>query len=193
MLALQEPGPDQVTEELIAACKVLFIDHTVSNASIRAAEIARSLGIPVVADIEPGQTPRRAEIINAADHLIIGVNLASQLTGETNPAAMTAALASRDRACTVVTAGDQGCWYAEADRPVQHFPAFPIHAVDTTGCGDVFHGAYAAALSRGEPIRRAIRVATAAAGLKATQPGGQPGIPSLAVIEQFLQDHPEGQ
>ena len=190
---LREPTPDQVTEELVAACKVLFIDHTVVNASIRAARFARSLGIPVVADIEPGDTPRLAELIAAADHLIIGENLASQLTGETHPAGMTAALATPERACSVVTAGDQGCWYAVANGHVQHFPAFPIAAVDTTGCGDVFHGAYAASLSRGESIPRAIRVATAAAGLKATQPGGQPGIPSLAVIEQFLYDHPEGQ
>jgi sugar/nucleoside kinase (ribokinase family) len=95
--------------------------------------------------------------------------------------------------CSVVTAGDQGCWYALANGAVQHFPAFPIHAVDTTGCGDVFHGVYAAALSRGESIPHAIQLATAAAGLKATQPGGQPGIPSRATIDQFLHDHGVGQ
>lgn len=186
----QEPGPDLVSEELIASCKVLFVDHTIMAAGMRAARIARSLGIPVVADIEPDSDPRIPELADVVDHLIIGVELAGRLTGKADPEAMVAALSRRGRACSVVTAGDQGCWYTEKGSAVQHFPAFPIHAVDTTGCGDVFHGAYAAALSRGEPVPRAIQLATAAAGLKATQPGGQPGIPNLEATERFLRERP---
>jgi sulfofructose kinase len=185
----KEPDSDQVSEALISACKVLFVDHTVIAAALRATLIAHRLGIPVVADIEPGFDPRIPEFAAQVDHLIIGVELAGRLTGQSNPEAMVSTLAKIGRTCTVVTAGDQGCWYLEGAGSIQHFPAFPIQAVDTTGCGDVFHGAYAAALSRGETISRAIRVATAAAGLKATRPGGQPGIPDLENTLRFLQEH----
>jgi sugar/nucleoside kinase (ribokinase family) len=69
---------------------------------------------------------------------------------------------------------------------VAHQPAFPVAVVDTTGCGDVFHGAYAAGLVRGLGVMERVRLAAAAAALKATRPGGQAGAPTLAEVEQFL-------
>ena len=71
---------------------------------------------------------------------------------------------------------------------MQHFPAFPVEPVDTTGCGDVFHGAYAACLAWGYETRAAIAVATATAAFKATQPGGRKGIPDLATVKRFLEE-----
>jgi len=61
--------------------------------------------------------------------------------------------------------------------------------VDTTGCGDVFHGAYAAALARGLEVAASTRFASAAAALKATKYGGQAGIPTRAAVEAFLKEH----
>jgi ribokinase len=108
------------------------------------------------------------------------------VTGEREPAAMVRALSRRERACTVVTAGEQGCWYAEGSAEVSHCPALKVAAVDTTGCGDVFHGAYAAWIARGESVPAAVTAATTTAGFKATQPGGRTGIPARAVIEMYL-------
>jgi hypothetical protein len=90
----------------------------------------------------------------------------------------------------VVTGGDRGCWYAEGAGAVHHVPAFEVAVVDTTGCGDVFHGAYAACIARGEPVRQAIRVAAAAAALKATRPGGRAGIPTRPAVDAFLAARP---
>jgi sugar/nucleoside kinase (ribokinase family) len=61
-----------------------------------------------------------------------------------------------------------------------------VAAVDTTGCGDVFHGAYAAALVRGMGVEERVRFAAAAAALKATRRGGQAGAPTLEEVETFL-------
>ena len=69
---------------------------------------------------------------------------------------------------------------------VLHQPAFRVETVDTTGCGDVFHGAYAAALREGRPIADRLRFAAAVAALKATRVGGQKGIPSREEVEAFL-------
>jgi len=61
-----------------------------------------------------------------------------------------------------------------------------VDVVDTTGCGDVFHGAYAAALAEGRDLADRVGFASAAAALKATRAGGQAGIPPRTVVETFL-------
>jgi sugar/nucleoside kinase (ribokinase family) len=92
----------------------------------------------------------------------------------------------------VITWGVQGCWYIGADEPqaVRHQPAFPVQVMDTTGCGDVFHGVYAAGLAQGMALPERVRWASAAAALKATRPGGQLGIPIRAAVNDFLKEHP---
>ncbi len=186
-----EPDPVRITPELLA-CRVLFVDHTVIGAAIRAAELAHARGIPVVADIESDRNPRLPDLIRQIDHLILGIQLASRMTGESDPAAAVRALTRPNRACSVVTAGEKGCWYAARGGAVCHFPAFQVQVVDTTGCGDVFHGAYAASIAQGESADRAIQIATAAAGIKATQPGGRQGIPDLPTIKRFLEENKRG-
>jgi sulfofructose kinase len=131
--------------------------------------------------------PGAEELLCEVDHLIVGIALAAQVTGETRPERMVRAL-SDGRACCAITAGDRGCWYAERGAEVRHVPAHRVSVVDTTGCGDVFHGAYAACIAQGERVGRAIEVATAAAALKATVPGGRAGIPDRPTVERFLRE-----
>ena len=183
-----EPEPEKITSDLVGNCRVLFVDQTVIETALRATELARAHGIPVVGDVEWDSDPRLPDLMRQVDHLIVGAQLAGRVTGESEPTAMVRALYKPNRACCVVTAGDRGCWYSERGGKVRHFPAFQVQAVDTTGCGDVFHGAYAASIVRGESISRAIQMATVAAGIKATQPGGRSGIPDLSTIERFLND-----
>ncbi|MCD6289104.1 MAG: hypothetical protein J7M34_01280 [Anaerolineae bacterium] len=184
---VQRP-PEAMTEELIESCRVLFVDHTNVPGGLRAVEIAHGLGIPVVADIEFMREPGVEKLLDRVDHLIIGVELAEEITGRADPAAAVKALASPSRACCVVTAGERGCWYAERDGEARHFPAFRVETVDTTGCGDVFHGAYAAWIAQGGDVPEAIRVASAAAALKAMHPGGRSGIPGRMAVLQFLEE-----
>ena len=100
-------------------------------------------------------------------------------------------LGNPQRACCVVTDGDRGCWYAEYGGKMIHYPAFQVPVIDTTGCGDVFHGAYAASLARREPVSLAIKMATAAAAIKLGFPGGRLGIPNLECVRQFLMEQHE--
>lgn len=180
------PPPELASAEVIAACRVLFVDHTVAAFALAAVPLARQLGIPVVADLER-VTPEVSALLPLVDHLVVGERFAAQVTGEAEPAAMVRGLLLPGRAAVVVTVGEQGCWYAGPDGAVCHQPALRVEAVDTTGCGDVFHGAYAAMLARGAPLARAVLVATVAAALKATQPGGRSGIPDEETVERWLQ------
>lgn len=79
----------------------------------------------------------------------------------------------------VVTEGEEGSWCA-SDEGSFHVPAYPTKSVvDTTGAGDVFHGGFLYARSRGWELERALRLASASASLKCRALGGRAGIPTL--------------
>ena len=185
---VKEPQLEEITSDLLARCRVVFLDHYALETGPRIIDLAQAQAIPVVGDIEAVRDDRVPELMRRIDHLIVGTALAGEVTGESDPAAMVRGLSGPDRACCVVTAGEHGSWYSERGGEVLHVPAFPVPVVDTTGCGDVFHGAYAACLAWGYPVHKAIQVATAAAGLKATQPGGRSGIPDLPTVQRFLEE-----
>ncbi len=195
MDGFQTTGPDWPDEDAIRSAGVLFVDHLAEEEAIRAAQIARAAGIPVVADLESDQGPRFSELLALVDHLIVSWSFAERLTGASDPAAAARALAASGHRAVVVTRGDKGCWYLGSEEPhvPRHRPAFEVDVVDTTGCGDVFHGAYAAGLVEGLDLAARVRLASAAAALKATQAGGQAGIPRRAAVEQFLKERAEGE
>lgn len=180
--------PDLPEPELIRSSRVLLIDHHGLEGTLRAVRIARASGVHIVADFERNPGPPFEEILALVDHLILSERFARELTGQSDPASSAARLWTPGRKAVVVTCGSAGCWLrfeTRDDRP-RHHPAFPVNVVDTTGCGDVFHGAYAAGLAEGKNIEECIRLASAAAALKATRYGGQDGIPRREAVEAFL-------
>ncbi|MGQ9575789.1 MAG: carbohydrate kinase family protein [Thermoguttaceae bacterium] len=182
------PAPGWPDEPIIRACRVLLVDHIGVPEMTRAARVARQAGIPVVADLESDADPGFEALLALVDHLIVSRTFAARLTGKDDPAQAAGSLRIPQRQVAVVTCGAEGCWYVAAEAPEQpqHQPAFPVEVVDTTGCGDVFHGAYASGLARGLGVAERIELATAAAALKATRPGGQAGIPTRPAVEAFL-------
>jgi ribokinase len=175
--------------DVIRSARVLYVDHFGIEGMSWAARIARAAGVAVVADFEVADFPGFAELLALVDHLIISLSFARQLTGEAQPDAAAKKLWNSARQAVVLTDGAAGCWSLTAEEPgaVRHLRAFPVDAVDTTGCGDVFHGAYAAALVSGRKLGDCIRFAAAAAAIKATRRGGQSGIPTRPVVDAFLQ------
>jgi sugar/nucleoside kinase (ribokinase family) len=182
--------PKRPAKELILRARVLLVDRFGIPGMIRAAKIARAAGIPVVADFESSHLPRFAELLALSDHLIVSHGFAAKLTGVKSPAATAERLWRPNRSVVVVTCGADGCWFVDGpNQKAQHLPAFRVKAIDTTGCGDVFHGAYAFALARGLPLRERLRLASAASAIKATRHGGQAGIPTRAQLQSFLCRH----
>jgi ribokinase len=179
--------PDAPAEEVIQSARVLYVDHFGIEGMTRAARVARAAGRAVVADLERNEWPGFAGLLSLVDHLIVSREFAQKLTGTEDPGRAVVQLALAGRQAAVVTCGPQGCWYlGESGGSPCHQPAFCVPTVDTTGCGDVFHGAYAAALARQLPLPERVRFASAAAALKAMRPGGQAGIPSWSAVEAFL-------
>jgi ribokinase len=95
-------------------------------------------------------------------------------------------LLRRGTGVALITLGDKGALYHEPERSV-HIPAFPVEAiVETTGAGDAFNGAFAAALAEGQKPVEAVRFACAAAALSVGQAGTAPSMPSRTEIDRLL-------
>ena len=172
------------SETAIRASKILFIDDFGISGNIRAATIARTFDVPVVADFEHMQSK---PLLGLVDHLIVSVRYASAVTGINAPQEALKALWRPTCKLAAVTCGTEGCYFTTDGETVLYQPTFEVNAIDTTGCGDVFHGAYAASLVWGWPVEERIRFAAASAALKATQRGGRLGIPNRVQVETFLQ------
>ena len=97
---------------------------------------------------------------------------------------------AKEKGCKVVisTLGSRGL-VGIADGEEFSLPAFRgLKIIDTTGAGDVFHGAFISAYLLGYSPKEAARYASAASYIKCTRVGGRAGIPSRAQVERFLKD-----
>jgi sugar/nucleoside kinase (ribokinase family) len=160
--------------------KVLLFDHVSGWAGIEVAKRARSVGIPVVIDAE-----RTLEHIGAAlavsDHIVVPEGFAFAYTGREDLREAVVRLKRAEHQAVVVTRGADGCFGFSSEGFFQ-IPAFPVDPVDTTGCGDVFHGAYALSLAQSRSVVEAARFASAVAALSTRKLGGRRGIPNLEEV-----------
>lgn len=92
----------------------------------------------------------------------------------------------------VVTLGALGAFATASDHQEVHVPAYPLTAVDTTGAGDAFTGAFAVALAEGRDLESAVRFGCAAGGLATTTLGAAPSLPDRAAIRELLMTNPQG-
>jgi sulfofructose kinase len=148
---------------------------------------AAARGIPRVLDAETSPPGVLARLVPLADHVVFSERGLAEFAGTPDAEAGLARVAPRLAATVAVTLGEQGSlWWL--DGGALRVPAPHIAARDTTGCGDVFHGAYALALAEGMPVVAAARFATAAAALKATNGDGWDGMPDRAAVAAMLRE-----
>ena len=171
-------------QEVIRSARVLFIDEYGLAGNRRAVRIARAASVGVVADFEDPTISELAELMCQVDHLIVSESFAASVTGKPHADRAALALWREDRAVVIVTCGRRGCYSVSTANPstAQYHASYSVKEADTTGCGDVFHGAYAASLAREEPLARRIAFASAAAALKARDSE----IPRLEALEKFV-------
>jgi sugar/nucleoside kinase (ribokinase family) len=189
---------NDLPDELIQSARLFLLDHLTEPSLVPVAEKVRRLGVPILGDIE-GQTQSAMSLAALTDYLIVPKAFALWASNAEDPHDGCAFLARTPRLATVVTDGPHGCIFCTRTNPeVRHFPAFAVDALDTNGCGDTFHGAFALAIVRSLEVEEAITFASAAAALKAIAAGGQhrgwDALPTLDEVLQFLQatlDGPE--
>ena len=149
-----------------------------------AARAARAAGTTVVLTPAPVQ-PLPAELLEAVDILVANEHEAVAITGQ----------ADHERALeelrgtvgwVIVTLGARGALTAFGDEAAVWIEAPRVNAVDTTAAGDTFVGALAAARVERQPADRAVRFATAAAGLSVQRAGASSSMPTRAEIDRSL-------
>ena len=165
---------------------VLLIDFEAGQAGIEAARIAGENNIPVVVDIEQNE-PHIPELLTVSSHVIVSDDFAADYTGKKTVQQMLAALKTSENQTIIITRGENGCAGLTNDGEFE-MKAFNVDVIDTTGCGDVFHGAYALAIARKQTAYQAASFASAAAALCATTLGGRDGIPSQQQLQTFIEN-----
>ena len=175
-----------LADAVLAAAGVLLIDSYATH-SVGVVLRARKLGVAVVADIEWSSGEETDALLAAADHLVLPLAFGQSVTGRTQPEEVLAALWSDTRAAVVLTDGARGAWLRQrADPALWHIPAHPVAAVDTTGAGDCFHGAYALALAEGKAPLQAAQYAGTAAAIAVTGRGGRAALPDNATCVAWM-------
>jgi ribokinase len=179
--------------ERIASSGMILLQMEIPVETNRAILVrAREAGIPVMLNYAPAHSIH-PDLLTAVDTLIVNENEAAALAGVdfSGPASgerMIRLLSGRGPRRVILTLGRAGAMTCE-DGNVNHVPAFPVKAVDTTAAGDTFCGALGVALLEGRPLFEAVRFATAAAAISVTRVGAQPSIPSRVEIDRFIQAH----
>lgn len=175
---------DEVPESALAAAHLLHVDDVDQPAAIRAARLARGRGITVTSDIDR-LTPRTAELVEAVTIPMFAAHVPARLTGISDLPAALAVLRAPHHELMVVTLGADGALAADADT-LYRVPGVAVHAVDTTGAGDVFRAGFLYARRQGWGVERQLRFANAAAAVSCTRAGALGGIPSRAEIDARL-------
>lgn len=153
-------------------------------------EAARHHSVPSVLDGDLGRgDPELLERLSArADYSVYSEVGWHVLTGLDGPD-LAAMRALRDRTDTLpsMTMGDRGSFWL-IDDELRHVPAVPVAISDTTGAGDVFHGAFAAALAEGRSVLPAAEFAAATAALKCQLGNGWKGMPERHAVEHLMKE-----
>jgi sulfofructose kinase len=175
---------DDEDRAFLQAAGVLHLDGQFMPAAVQAARWARQAGVKVCFD---GNHPRPGleALLPLVDWLVVAEPFPAAQTGIEGPAQAARALLDLGPELLVVTLGERGCavWTRQ-----EHFqvPGFPVEAVDTTGAGDAFHGAFLYAMLQGWDLRRVATFANAAAALNCRALGGRRGLPSRAQVDDLL-------
>jgi sulfofructose kinase len=158
---------------------LLHIDGHDTAAVEHAARIARSAGIPVTVDVDTIYHGFD-RVLPYVDYLIASSEFPVQWTNESDPfRALEMIQREYKMRVAAMTLGAHGSLALEDGRFV-YSPAFVVNCVDTTGAGDVFHGAFCYAVLQCMPMREALDFSNAMAALNCTALGARGGIRSRA-------------
>ncbi len=177
-------SPEEIQPEAVLAGRALLLDDIEIPAGTRAAEMAREAGVTVILD---AGTPRAGieKLIRLSDEVVMAEKFPFRLTGERDFRQSLKGILKMGPSRVAVTLGEKGALYMDADSWIEQ-PAFSVDTVDTTGAGDVFHGAYTYGRLQEWPMTETLRFAAAVAALKTRKVGGRTGIPTLDETMAFL-------
>lgn len=177
---------DEIDREALLNCRCLLTDSHHEWTSVAAARWAREAGIPIVLDLERPK-PYNADLLAVSTYPIIPRDYALVLTETNSVEEAGAEMLRRGPETAIITLGAEGAIAFTSDGETIRRPAVEVEPiVDTTGAGDVFHGAFAYGVALGYDLRENLRFASAVAALKCRKLGGRAGIPTMDEVRALL-------
>lgn len=187
---LEDLRPEELSRKLVVSGRYLLIDGKETEAALAAARWSRQAGGEVVLDVG-SRREKMEQLLHLTDYLVASEGFALQFGNTGDAEAAVRALFRFGPKVAVVTLGHRGSICLSQEGLFRQ-PAFSVPVVDTTGAGDVYHGAFIYGLLQGWELLRTIRFASAMAAIKCGRLGGRAGIPTLAQAEQLLARHSSG-
>jgi ribokinase len=174
------PSPDELDYSTIRKVMILHTDGLFTEASLAAAKAARKAGVRVVVD---GGSFREGmlDLARMSDYFLASETFSKGLVGEGKPLDACYKLAELGPPVVGVTLGPKG-YVALVEGRIIERPAYQVDPVDTTGCGDVFHGGFTYGLIKGWKVDRCLDFGAWAAAKVSLELGGRAGIPPLGEI-----------
>jgi sulfofructose kinase len=178
---VQLPSPDILLED----CAAILTENRCAEFCTDLCTEAVRRGIPVIVDVDRTMSMREG-LLTASTHLIFSSEALQATAGIADDGEALKKIAKLTPSFVASTQGAQGTLWLDEHQELQRTAAFPVHTVDTLGAGDIFHGAFALAVTEDQELRQALRFASAAAALKCTRFGGALAAPQRAEVEGLL-------
>jgi len=181
------PEPDT----LLRDCDAILTENRCAEFCTDLCAEARKRGIPVVVDVDRAMSMREG-LLTASSHLIFSSEALQATAGIADDAEALKKMARLTHSFLAGTRGPRGTLWLDEQKQLRETPAFPVHTVDTLGAGDIFHGAFALAITENQDVPSALRFASAAAALKCTRFGGAFACPQRPEVEALLDGEAAG-
>jgi len=177
-----------VPPDVVASAKILHLNGRHWAACLQACQYARESGGQVSFDGGAHRfRPELENLVPLIDICIVARDFAEQYTGETEIQKAAEGLLSEGPGLVVITDGTRGSWIYPRQGPSFHQPAYLMpDVVDTTGCGDSYHGAFLFGVLKGLDLEQTAALASAVAALNSQALGGRTGLPTFKQVTSFL-------
>ena len=170
-----------MTANEIRGASVLHLNGRHWDACKSAAHVARQQQVQVSFDGGAHRyRPEMDELLPLVDICIVALEFAQRFSHETQPKRAARALLHTGPGLVVITDGIRGSYIFPHGEAGFHQPAFKMpQVVDTTGCGDAYHGAFLFGLNRKMTLQQSAALASAVAALNTRDVGGRTALPDL--------------
>jgi len=176
------PSPREINFSRLREAQVLHTDGFFQEAALAACQEGRKAGIWIVVDAG-SLREGILDLARLSDYFIASESFATALVGKNNPLEACRKVAGLGPRVVGVTLGSNGYAAWIEGRFIQR-PAYPVEAVDTTGCGDVFHAGFIYGLIQGWQTEQSLDFAAWSAAMVSRRMGGRTGIPTLQQIAE---------
>ena len=179
---------NEIQKQAIKDAEILMVDGNEMDAAVEGARIAKENGTKVLYDCG-GLYDGVENLLALTDIMIPSEEFSLGHTGcKTAEEAAKKLYEIYNPEIVVITQGKKGGIIYDGEKIVS-YPIYPAKVVDSNGSGDVFHGAFAAAVAKGYDYLKCCHFSSAVSGLKCTGVGARESVPDFETTKKYLKEN----